>query len=453
MNEKRAKMMGEEKIPKLLLKLALPAIVGMLVSAIYNVVDTLFVSKLGTQAIGAVSVAFPLFLLISAIGLMYGVGSASFVSRLLGEGRKEKADIVTSTTFFTSLATGVLLSGIIYLFLVPILRKFGATDTILPYAYDYAKILTFGAVFTVLNMTMNNLLRAEGSAKKAMMSLLVGAVLNIILDPLFIFTFNMGVVGAAVATVISQMLSTMLILSFFLKKQSLLHLSYKLFKPTKELYMELYKIGLPTFIRQALMSYSMGLLNISAKEYGDAAIASFGVSGRVFSLAAMVLFGFAQGFQPVAGFNFGAKKIGRLKEAIRTAVNWTTIFAVISTVLYFVFTKQLLSIFSKDADVISYGVIALRSMCLVFPFFGFQVIYGTLFQAIGKGKEAAFLSLARQGIFFIPAILILPKIFNLNGIYAAQPVADALTVVLTAFLAIKLHVELNKSEELIIENN
>jgi len=444
--EKRLKMMREEKIPKVLIKLALPAIVGMLLTAIYNIVDTLFVSMLGTKAIGAISVVYPLFILLTGIGLMYGMGSASFVSRLLGEKRNQKANEVASTTFITSIVSALIVTFLLLIFLTPILKLFGATDTIMPFAFNYGKILSMGAVFTIINMVMNNLLRAEGSAKYSMIALATGAILNIALDPVFIFTLGLGIKGAAIATVLAQAISTILLLSFFINRKSLLHLSLKYFKPSKSLYTELYKIGVPTFIRQFLMSVSMGMINIAASPYGDAAIASMGITARVFSLVAMIIFGYSQGFQPIAGFSYGANNIFRLKEAIKTSINWTIIFCTISSIIYIVFAPQIIGIFSSDPKVIDIGIRALRAIMIMFPLFGFQTIYATLFQALGKGKQAALLSLSRQGIFLIPTILILPSLFGINGVLFSQPVADLFTVILTGVFAYYIHKQLNVLE-------
>ncbi len=447
--EKKAQMMGAEPIKLLLLKLAMPAIVGMLISAVYNIVDTIFVGKLGTSAIGAASVAYPLFMLISAVGLMYGVGSASYISRLLGKGAKEKADEVTSTTFITSLLSGLLLTAVVMIFLEPILTLFGATETIMPYALEYSEVLVMGATFTVLNMTMNNILRAEGNAKFSMIALSVGAILNIILDPLFIFTFNMGIRGAAVATVVSQVTSTLMLLSFFTGGKSYVKLKLKLVNHSLENYREIFKIGIPTFLRQFLMSLGMGLLNTAAMPYGDAALASIGVTNRVFSLAAMVLFGYSQGFQPVAGYNYGAKRFDRLSESIKLSLKWTTLFSIASSFIYMVFAESIIGVFSQDSEVIRIGTMALRAMALLFPLFGFQIVYATLFQALGRGKEAAILSLSRQGIFFYPAVFVLPKLFGLHGVLLSQPFADVCTVLLTAYFAVKINKEIKEMYHMI----
>lgn len=444
----RSKMMGQEKIPILLKNLAVPAIIGMLVTAIYNVVDTLFVSMLGTEAIGAVSVVYPMFMLLSAVGLMYGIGSASFVSRLLGKNEQGKADTVASTTVVSSVLTAVVVTIVLTVFLRPVLSLFGATPDILDQTVAYGRILVFGGIFTINNMTLNNLLRAEGSAKFSMIALLTGAILNIVLDPLLIFTFDMGVSGAALATVLSQAISSVILFSFFIRRKSIIHLSLQNFKPSRSLYSELYKIGLPTFIRQFLMSVSMALLNTAASPYGAAALASLGIVTKVFSIAAMVVFGFSQAFQPVAGFNYGAGYMGRLKETIKISLLWSTIFTSVSTFVYYVFASQIVGVFSNDPQVLDISIRALRAMVVFLPLFGFQVIYGTLFQALGKGKQAAILSLSRQGIFFIPAVLILPEILGLNGVLYAQPLADICTIVLTAIFAKTIHKEINTMEKL-----
>lgn len=440
----REKMMGQEKISSLLIKLALPAIIGMLVTAVYNVVDTLFVSMLGTEAVGAVSIVYPIFMFLSAIGLMYGVGSGSFISRLLGSQKKKEANQVASTTFFTSLFSAMVIGILLFIFIRPVLELFGATPTIMPFAESYAKVLMTGAVFTILNMTMNNILRAEGSAKYSMIGLMCGAIINIILDPIFIFTLNMGVSGAALATVIAQGISTLVLISFFLKKKSLLHFHMRDIKPTKALYGELFKIGAPTFFRQFLMSFSMGLLNTAAGPYGDTAIAAIGITLRVFSIVSMVIFGFSQGFQPVAGFNYGANKIDRLREALRLSLIWTSIFCTGASIIYIFFAPQIMGLFTKDPEVLALGMRIMKAFMIVFPLFGFQAIYGVLFQALGKGKQAAILSIARQGIFLIPAILILPNIWGLTGIVLAQPVADILTIILTGVFAQDINNKLKK---------
>jgi putative MATE family efflux protein len=444
----RAKMMGEGNIPDVLMKLAIPGIIAMLINAVYNVVDTVFVGMLeNTSAIAAVSVAFPMFMLIAALGQMFGVGSGSYISRLLGENNKEQADKTASTTFFTALIIAICFTILGLFFIKPLLIMFGATDTILPYAHGYGKILMLGSVFTILNMTMNNMIRAEGNAKYSMIAISLGAALNIILDPVIMFGFGMGVKGAALATVIGQAISTIFLVSYYISGKSYVKISVKKFNPSIKIYSEMLKIGVATLARQGLASLSMGLINTACKPYGDAAVAAMGVTLRVFCVAMYVVLGYNQGFQPVAGYNYGAKKYMRLKEAIKVSLKRTTIFCTISALIFIIFAKPIIGAFSKDPEVIKIGVQILRAISLILPFFGFQQVYASLFQSLGKGKEALLLSLSRQGIFLIPAVMILPKIFGLNGVILTQPIADLCTLMVTSVFAVKISKELRSKEE------
>lgn len=443
----RSKMMGEEKIPKILIKLALPGIVAMLVNAVYNVVDTMFVGMLGnTSAIGAVSVAFPLFMIIAAFGQMFGVGAGSYISRLLGEKNKELADKTTSTTFFTSLVCGIAFTIFGIISLESLLKLFGSTDTIMPFAKDYSKILVAGAVFTVTNMTLNNMIRAEGNAKYSMFAISLGAGLNIILDPIFMFGLDMGIKGAALATVLAQMISFVFLIKYFISGKSYIKIAIKHFTFSKKIYAEIMKIGIATFARQALSSLALGLINVAAMPYGDAAVAAMGVTLRVLSIGIFVVFGYNQGFQPVVGYNYGAKKYNRLREAIKVSLKWTTVFATIVTVIFMIFAEGIITVFSKDSEVIAIGAKTIRATSLLFPLFGFQQVYATLFQALGKGKEALILSLSRQGLFLIPSVMILPKLFELNGVIFSQTVADFFTIIVTGILAIILNTKLREEE-------
>ncbi len=449
-NTSRAKMMGEGDIPKVLMKLAIPGIVAMLISAIYNMVDTIFVGMLNdTNAIAAVSVAFPLFMLIAAFGQMFGVGAASYISRLLGEKNKAQADRTASTTFYTALVISIIFTIIGVLLMKPILTLFGADASTMPYADGYGRILMLGAVFTIMNMTMNNMIRAEGNAKFSMIAISLGAILNIVLDPVFMFGFNMGIEGAAVATVIGQGISTVFLASYYFSGKSVVKVMIRKISPSIKMYSEIMKIGLATLARQALASLSMGMINSAAKVYSPAAVASMGVSLRVFAMSMYIVFGFNQGFQPIAGYNYGAKKYHRLKEVLSLSVKITSIFCTVVAVLFMVFSQSIIGLFSQDPEVIATGSKALRALSLLLPFFGFQCIYASLFAALGKGKEAFVLSLARQGIFLIPAVIILPTIWGLDGIIYTQTVADFCTIIVTALLAIQISKQLKRESELI----
>ncbi|MCY6371640.1 MATE family efflux transporter [Clostridium ganghwense] len=446
--DQRANMLGEEKISKVLIKLSVPAIIAMLVNAIYNIVDTMFVGRLGeTSAIGAVSVVFPLFMLIGAVGQTFGVGAGSYISRLLGEKKKKEADKTAATAFFSSLACGIIFTIFGLIFIEPLLKAFGATSTILPYAKGYASILVAGSIFTMLNMTMNNMIRAEGNAKYSMYAISLGAVINIILDPIFIFTLNMGIKGAAWATVIAQIISFIFLIKYYLLGKSYIVLSRKNYRFSKFIYSEIMKAGMPSLARQALSSISLALINVAANPYGDSAVAAMGVSLRILSIGYFVVFGFTQGFQPIAGYNYGAKKFKRLFEAIKLSVIWSSIFTLGLSILLMIFAESTVSMFSKDLEVIKVGARTLRATCLLFPVCGFMNVFVSLFQALGKGGEAFILATSRQGIFFIPTIIILPKIFNLDGVIFSQPIADIFTLIVTIILGARLLKKLKEEEK------
>lgn len=432
----RAKLMGEGDIPKILWKFAVPAIISLIISAVYNIVDTIFVGMLNnTAAIGGVSIAFPLMLLTNSVGIMFGMGLASYVARLLGEGKREEANEVVSVVFFTAIIVALCLTVLINMFLEPILRALGATDTIIPYAIEFVRPLAIGSIFPIMFPTLANGIRAEGNTKYSAVAVGMSGILNIILAPIFIFYFGFGLRGAGLATVTSQCVTTGFLLSYYLKGKGLLTIKFENFKPRKKIYEEVLKIGVANLLVQVTMSLSMAFLNISARDYGDAAIAAIGITVRVSALVLFVVLGYNQGFQPIAGYNYGAKKYDRLKEAIRVSRIRTTAFSTIATVFLFVFSKYAIKIFSSDPEVIAIGTKALRATILMYPFLGFILLYNSLFQAIGYGKQAIILSMSRQGIFFIPAIFILPKMFGLDGVLYSQAVADFMTLILTVFLA------------------
>jgi putative MATE family efflux protein len=430
--------MGTMKIASLLVGLSIPSIIAMLTNAIYNLVDTFFIGRIGTSAVGAVAVAFPIFNLIGAVGLTYGVGAASYVSRLLGAGEKEQADKAASTALFTSLATGIAFALLGLMYLDPLLTAFGATETIMEYAREYTMIIIMGSIFTMMNMTMNNLVRAEGNAQRFMVAMVSGALLNVALDPIFIFGFGMGIKGAAVATVISQSVSTVIILEYFVRKKSFTNLSIRLFRFSLHIYSEIFKIGLPTFLRQFLSSFSVALLNNAAGAFGDHAVAAVGITMRVLMLGMMVLFGYGQAFQPVAGYNYGAKKFSRVFEALNFSILVTTVFATFFAIIGMVIPGSIVSIFSNDPEVIDVGSRALRAVSIFFPSFGFVITFTVLFQALGKGFAAGLLSMSKQGLFLIPAIIVLPRLFELNGVIYAQTIADFFTLFVASILAMMI---------------
>lgn len=441
----RARLMGEGEIGKILWKFAIPAIVSQVIAAVYNIADTMFVGMLGnTAAIGGVTVAFPLYLMINAVGIMFGIGLSSYSARLLGENKKQKAKEVLATVIVTAFGVAICIMIIVVTFLEPILKGLGATDTIMPYAIQFIKPLISGAVCSVLFPVIANAIRAEGNTKYSAFAVGISGILNVILDPIFIFTFNMGVRGAGIATLLSQVVSVLFLFYYYICKKSLLELSFKNFKPSKNLYKEVLKVGVANLLIQVFMSLSMAFLNIAAKPYGDAAIAAIGISVRVSALVLFIIWGYNQGFQPIASYNYGAKKYDRLQKAINISIFRTSVFAVLVTILLWIFSKNAINLFSNDEQVIKVGIKALRAVITTCPLLGFLFVHNSLFQAIGKGKEALLLGVSRQGVVFIPTILMLSRIFGLNGILYSQAVADIITIILAVFLSRRIKIELDK---------
>ena len=428
--------------------MGIPTMIGMLVNAFYNLVDAYFVGGLGESQMGAISVVYPLGQVVVGLGLLFGNGAASYISRLLGRGDKENADKVASTALYSSVSVGAVIIIISMVFLHPILKLLGATDSILPFAATYAGIYIVSCIFNVFNVTMNNIVTSEGAAKTTMCALLTGAVLNIALDPLFIYVFDLGVAGAAIATAISQVVSTCVYLTYILRKKSVFHFRVKDCTYTKETMSEIFKIGIPTLVFQILTSVSISLINNAAGDYGDSAIAGMGVVTRLISMGSLSVFGFIKGFQPIAGYSYGAKKFDRLREAIKTSILWSTVFCVIFGVILALFPTAIVSQFTKgDAEMIRIGAASLRANGISIMLFGFYTVYSSLFLALGKGREGFILGACRQGICFIPVILLLPMVWGLNGIMYAQPIADVLSAVITVFMAIPLHKKMNEMQK------
>ncbi|HJC62073.1 MAG TPA: MATE family efflux transporter [Candidatus Blautia merdavium] len=445
MNSRNNKMelLGNAPISKALLAMGIPTMLGMMVNAIYNLVDAYFVGGLGTSQMGAISVVYPLGQVVVGLGLLFGNGSASYLSRLLGNRDQEQADRVASTALYSSVAVGAVMIIFSLIFLRPILRLLGATDSIMPYAMTYAAIYVVSCIFNVFNVTMNNIVTSEGAAKTTMFALMAGAVLNIGLDPVFIYTLDMGVAGAAIATAISQIVSTLIYLTFIFRKKSIYSFKIKNCTFTKEIMSEIFKIGIPTLVFQILTSLSISLVNTQAGPYGDSVIAGMGAVTRIVSMGSLIVFGFIKGFQPIAGYSYGAKKFDRLHKAIRTSILWSTVFCVIYGLLLTIFSSRIIAQFTEgDLEMIRVGTQSLRINGLSFLLFGFYTVYSSLFLALGKGLEGFVLGACRQGICFVPVILILPVFWGINGILYVQPIADVLSAIITIFMALHLHKEL-----------
>lgn len=444
---KKMQLLGSAPVPKALLAMGIPTMLGMLVNALYNLVDAYFVGGLGESQMGAISVVYPLGQVVVGLGLLFGNGAASYISRLLGHGEKEKANQVVSTALYSSILVGTIIIILSVIFLRPILRLLGATDSILPYGITYGSIYIISCIFNVFNVTMNNLVTSEGAAKTTMCALMTGAVLNMALDPLFIYVFHFGVAGAAIATAIAQVTSTLVYLFYIFRKKSAFDFKMKDCCFSKEIFSEIFQIGVPTLVFQILTSLSISLINHAASAYGDAAIAGMGVVTRLISLGSLSVFGFLKGFQPIAGYSYGAKKFDRLGEAIKTSIIYSTLFCVLYGLALTFFATGILSQFTKgNTEMVEIGAASLRANGISFLLFGFCTVYSSLFLALGKGREGFILGACRQGICFIPVILILPFVWGLHGILYAQPIADVLSAIITVFMAAHLRKELKEEE-------
>ena len=436
-------LLGSAPVSKALFALGLPTMIGMMVNALYNLVDAYFVGGLGTTQMGAITVAYPLGQVVVGLGLLFGNGAASYLSRLLGRGEKEAADKTASTAIYSSIFVGAAVIICILIFLEPILRQIGASDSVMPFAVTYTSIYIASSIFNVFNVTMNNIVSSEGAAKATMCVLLAGAVINVILDPVFIYVLDLGVGGAATATAVSQFVSTLIYLLYIFRKKSVFSFSIRKYCLSKNVMSEILKIGIPTLVFQLLTSLSMTMINDGARTYGDSALAAMGPVTKIMSVGSLMVFGFLKGLQPIAGYSYGAKKYDRLKEAVKTSILWATIFCLIFGLAAAIFSTAIISLFTKnDPEMIRIGQSALRANGLSFVLFGFYTVYSFLFLAMGKAKEGCFLGACRQGICFVPVILILPRLLGLNGILYAQPAADVIAAAITVFMALRLQREL-----------
>ena len=441
--EQKFHQMTEEPVGRLIGKLALPCIISMLVTAFYNMADTFFVGMLkSNSATGAVGVVFSLMAIIQAVGFFFGHGSGNFISRELGKQNYEDASNMAATGFFSALAAGLLICVLGQIFLEPLAYLLGSTDTILPYAKAYLRVILLGAPWMTASLVLNNQLRFQGSAAYAMVGIASGAVLNIALDPLLIFVFGMGVSGAAWATIFSQFVSFCLLLIGCTRGGNL-HIHISRVQLKWPYYAMIIRGGLPSLARQGLASVATICLNQAARSYGDAAIAAMSVVQRIMMFGASAMIGFGQGFQPVCGFNYGAKLYHRVKEGFWFCVRTSTVFLLAVGTLGFIFAPQLVALFRDDPQVIAYGATALRFQCVTFCFQGWVVMSNMMLQTIGRTVPATFLAMARQGVFFVPLVWILSAALGMLGIQMTQMVSDCLTLICAIPIQLKVLRELS----------
>ena len=445
MDNHRKYLLESENVQKALLLLAIPSIIAMVTNGIYNFVDALFVGMLNNTAmLAAVTVTFPMVMIMGAIGQGLGIGAGSLVSRQLGRKDYHLVGKTVYTVMFSSVILSIAGSIVLIANLETILPWFGATPEALEYTMSYATWMIIGMISTILNMTMANLLRAEGDVRFPMVAIMAGAIFNIFLDPVMMFEwgFNLGLEGAAIATIISHMITTVLLFNRMFSKNSVLNFKPLTWNFNLKLSYEIFALGIVVFFRQALVSLSLLIINFVASGYGTDIVAAIGLVQRTNGLVIFVLIGYAQGLLPFAGYNYGAKNHQRLSQAIKYSTIWASAFTLVSAIIMAAFARPILMLFTLDETVIYFGIRMFYAIALGLPFVGYYQVVTILFQAFGKVKESFILSIARQGILLIPLVIIFPMFWQYNGIFAAIPTADFLTLFLTLAYANKLKKEL-----------
>lgn len=423
--------MVKTPVARLIISLGIPTTISMLITNIYNMADSYFVSKISLSAGGATSIVFGLMAILQAFGFMFGHGAGSHISRFLGMREVDKASKYASTSFALAIGSGVMIMVLGLIFIEPLMRLLGSTDTILPHAISYGLFILISAPAMTSSCVLNNILRYEGKASLAMIGLTSGGILNIILDPIFIFGLKMDIAGAGLATAISQYVSFTILLSVFLLKKTQSRLSIKQISRSIRVTGDIILTGLPSLARQGLNSVSTMVLNATAKPFGDAAIAAMGYVGRTSSLIFSVGLGIGQGFQPVSGFNYGAKKYSRVKRGTLFTLGFGTAFIGIIATGCFILSEQIIGLFRKEAEVISLGGVALKIQCVALLLLPISVVATMLFQSIGKSGRALTLSCLQSGLIFIPLCLLLPIFLDVYGIALAQPIAYAVSAIVS----------------------
>lgn len=447
------KQLGEESIGKLLIKFSVPAIIGMLVSALYNIVDRIFVGNgVGPLAITGIALTFPIMTIIMGFGMLIGIGATALISIKLGQQKRTEAEGILGNAFILLIIMSAVLTIIGLVFSTPILNFFGAKGQVFIYAKQYITIILIGTASQTLSFGLNNIIRADGKPMIAMSTMLIGAIINTILNPIFIFGFHMGIRGSALATIISQTISAIWVLSYFFTGQSMLKILSKNLKLKKEYILGILSIGMSPFAMQVAASIITIMLNDMLLKYGgDVAVGAMGIINVVTMLILMPIFGINQGVQPIIGFNYGAQKFNRVKKALKIAVLAATIISTTGFILIQLFPTQIISVFSSsDKNFISVGAHGIKIYLIMLPIIGFQIVSANYFQATGKSRISMFLSLIRQVIILIPLIYILPKLYKLNGLWYAGPTSDFLASVATGIFLFR---ELRHLDEKHAENS
>lgn len=427
--------LGEEKVLKLLIKFSVPAIVGMVVNSLYNVVDRIFIgnsSDLGTDGLAGITIGFPIMIILMSLGILFGIGGSTLFSMKLGEEKHEEAENALGNAFVLLIISGLTFMVLGQIFLTPILSLFGASEDVLPYAAEYMRTIFFGAVFQVVSMGMNNFIRADGNPNIAMLTMFLGAGTNILLDPIFIYVLKMGMTGAALATILAQLISSTWVVSYFLTKRSRNKLKLQYMKLKLNIVGKIAALGIPGFLLQLANSLLNVILNRNLLIYsGDIGVSGMGIINSLLTIFIMPIIGIRQGSQPIISFNYGAKKYSRIKTAVKLAIFAATVISIVMYIITRLFPEHIIRLFNQDPELVEFGSSALLSWFLCLPVVGFQIIASNFFQAIGRSRAAVFLTLTRQVIFLIPAIIIFPMFWGTNGILHAAPFADFFSAMVT----------------------
>lgn len=436
--EKREKIFSSYPIPKAVAALAVPSVLSSIVNVIYNMADTYFVSLMkDTNATAAVSITMPVFLFFVAFGNIFGVGGSAYISRSMGEGNHKKVKKISAFSIFSSIVSGAVLLGLIMLFIKPLISALGATnDAVYSYGYDYLKYIAIGGPMIVTSITASNLVRGEGAAKESMIGMMIGTVTNIILDPIMILTLDMGVGGAAIATVIGNVASVVYYAVYLMRGNSILSCNPARFSVREGIARNVIPIGIPAAINNILMSISNIILNNFMEDYGAEAIAALGIAMKVNMLIVFVQMGIGIGIQPLIGYSYGAKNMERLKKTMRFTMLCTFVIGTVLTIVYFIFTPQIINLFNGEGNqlVTDYGVKILRGLNIAGPFIGILFTYNFAFQGMGKSIPSLVLSLGRQGLIFLPFLIIMSKYVGFNGIVYAQSTADLACILLAIIM-------------------
>ena len=425
-----------KRISKIVWEYALPGIIGTVVTALYNVIGRIFIGQgVGALAISGLAITFPVMNLTSSIGMLVGAGAAARISISLGKRDKLTSEKILGNSLLLTIILNAVFITLILIFLEPILRAFGASDLTLPYAYDYLKIVLLGNVFVSLTYNFNAMMRSSGYPQKAMVTMLIGAIFSVILTPIFLYGFDLGIQGVAWATVISMFLGMLFVMHHFLQKKSLIRLKWKYIKLNKKIILAIVSIGMSPFSMQVAASGVAVLMNTSLIRHGgDLAVGAYGIINTVLMMFLMIIMGLNQGTQPIIGYNYGAGNYKRVRETLLYAVKIATIITVAGALIGVIFPGVFAAAFTTDAELMSITERGIRIAVSAMPLVGFQIVSSSFFQSIGFAAKSLIQSLSRQLIFLVPGIILLPRLWGLDGLWIAMPISDFLAFILSIFL-------------------